>query len=620
MNKLNNTILAGALVVAAGSGAVADPRRELGTAQGFDITLASTTSDLARVRVEEDGIERLRQTDQDQTTEQAGVAFTPDGTKAWYWTMKTGPINEGTAMQQDPPNNMQCAMSILQLGVDATGSFTVQRAADAPYDIFVTDNDGEEHRNCNNPFGFPIMNGKYLALEFNYRPNNNTERYVSIIDQQNNIIPINGQRQALVQRKNNDDLSGGGDGGGRGMVTYDSATETRWFAWDLGNGNGRDAGWARETRITCTGEGPTAACTTNKVFDLVLAEEEERTRGHCSVGGADRSFGICTWTEGDDQPADRGVWIAAVDLSANAEQGEEADSRLLWKHRILRETEMVVNGQARQYIAMRANHTRELAMDAAGNLSPTNRVLFQTSINRGNNTQDRKGGRPAAVLAAVYEVTREGFTETVPLTNIQPLLLGFDSTHTPMTGAIFGKGADVKPGFTMIQGEHTAQPGSSEIRTIMWDPITRNFVDMGQHALGRSSDRHLYSNYLGNNPGEQGRNFSHCKLVKNPYSAMNGNNVTYFQACALTGKSILHPQASVKTSAFLSIFPVAFTKEAPPPGGGWNEEDLPGEDNPTQGGDDEPGTSVGGCSTSSGANGLLFALALGLATFIRRRK
>lgn len=621
MNKLHTTIVAGALLAGAGSATLADTRRELGTAQGFDIALASTTTDLARTR-EDNGVARLRQTDEAHTQEQASVVFTPDGKRAWYMHMRTSPINEGTAMESSPPNRVQLALTALELGVGPDGSFTVQRPADAQYDIWATDNDGTEYRQAHNPFGYAVQGGKYLYVEYNWQPNGatNTNRYAAMFTRDLRRIPVNGQDQVLVQAKNNDNCSGGGDGNGRGVVTYDGADGTDIGEWDLANGNGEDAGWFRQMRITCTGDGATAACNVTKVFDVVVAEEEERTRGHCDVGGADRSFAVCSWTEGDSQPMHEGVWIGAIDISRGGETGNNAESRLLWKQRIQRDTTMLVNGEQRDYYAMRMNHVRELALQPDGSLAPTNRIIAEWGLNRGGNNNDKKGGRTDYVMGAVYEVTRAGYTEVVPMTNITPLLLGFENTHTAVTSAAFGKGTEVKPGFTMIVGSHTAK-GSAELRTIMWDPATKDFVNLGQHNLSRDYDRHLYSNYEGDNPGEQGRNFANCAVVKNPYAAMNGNNVTYFQACALTGKAAIHQDNSaIKPSAFLSIMPIAFTKEAPPPGGGWNEEDLPGEDNPTQGPDEGPGTSVGGCSTSTGGAGLLFGLALIGLTFIRRRK
>jgi MYXO-CTERM domain-containing protein len=313
--------------------------------------------------------------------------------------------------------------------------------------------------------------------------------------------------------------------------------------------------------------------------------------------------------------------MAAIDLSPDGQNGPQADSRKLWQQKIDQYQDMIVNGEPREYIAMRTNHGRLLQAQPDGSVIASNQVIVTYGLNRGGDNNDKKGGRTDYVMAAVYEISRTGYVEVMPKTNIQPLLLGLDNTHVTMQHAIFGKGNETLPGFSFVMGDHTGGAArNSEMRTISYNPVTHEMANLGSHDLGRAQDRHLYSNYLGNNPGEQGRNFASCDLVKNPFADMPNNHVTYFQACALTGKLPEQSEAMYKTSALLSIFPVAFTEAAPPPGGGWNEEDLPGEDNPTQGPDEGPGSSVGGCTTSSGSNGLLFALALGLATFIRRRK
>lgn len=636
MNKLNSTILAAALVGVAGlSTASADTRRELGSAQGFTIAPASTTTDQARVR-NENGVLRLRYTDEEFTNEQATVVFSPDGRRALYAHMRTSPINEGTAMESNPNNQMQCALTALELGVDATGGFTVQRPTTAMYDIWATDNDGNEYRNCNKPQLYTVADGRYVAMEFNYQPNgsNDTRRYMKVFDWDLNPIEVrNGnnqvQEQVVVMAKNNDDCDMHQSGAAPGVPYYKASPTTgryvtRLIKWAGCNGNGRDDGWANSTEIDCTTTAP-ASCTIRRMFDISLATREERSRGRCTVGtgtGPAADLATCCWTEGNNQPQREGVWCAGIDTAATAQNGQEAQSRILWKERLQRRTDVLINGEPRETYAMRMNSTRILTMAPDGSLAPNDQLLLTWGLNRGGNNNDKKGGYSVQVQAMVIEATRAGYTEVMPMTNISPLLLGFENTHVSVTDAVFGKGLGVKPGFSLLVGSHNGGlVGSAEMRTIMYDPATKEMVNLGQHSLGRSYDRHLYANYLGNNPGNQGRNFAACDLVRNPYTEMNGNHVTYFQACALTGKLPEHELSAIKPSASLSIFPVAFAAEAPPVGGGWDEQELPGGDEPI---DEDPpggpGTSVGGCSTSGGSNTLLLGLALGLATFIRRRK
>jgi MYXO-CTERM domain-containing protein len=636
MNKLNSTILAAALVGVAGlSTASADTRRDLGSAQGFTIAAASTITDQARVR-EENGVLKLRYTDEEFTNEQATVLFSNDGRRAVYAHMRTSPINEGTAMESNPVNQMQCALSALELGVDATGGFTINRPTSAMYDIWATDNDGNEYRNCNKPQLYSIADGAYVALEFNYQPEgtNDTRRYMKVFTW--DLVPVEVrnannqvQEQVVVMAKNNDDCDMHQSGAPPGEIYYRSATGGRAVArivkWAGCNGNGEDDGWINSTQVDCATTGP-ASCTITRLFDASLAQREERSRGRCTpgrAGGPNAEMATCCWTEGNNQPQREGVWCAGVDLSANGQNGQEAQSRILWKERIQHRTNMLVNGEERQYYAMRMNSTRVKTMAPDGSIESSDQVLLTWGLNRGGNNNDKKGGRSDFTNVMVIESTRAGYTEIMPMTDVQRMLLGFDNTHVSVTDAVFGKGTNVKPGFSMMVGSQLGGlAGNAEMRTIMYDPATKELADLGQHDLGRSYDRHLYSNYLGNNPGNQGRNFASCHLVRNPYTEMNGNHVTYFQACAMTGKLPEHPLSATKPSATLTIFPVAFSADPPPLGGGWDEEQVPGDE---PGDDPEdppggPGTSVGGCSTSGGANTLLLGLALGLATFIRRRK
>lgn len=594
---------------------------DLGAAHGVLIA-AAAEDDLAEIF--DDG--KLRKQDEEFTNEQAAVKFSPDGRRALYVHMRTSKLyNPTLGALEDPPGDsvypehrMQCALTVLETKL-VDGKLTVERPASAPYDRFVTANRGNEYRNCNKPEFRLINGGALVALEYNYQPQGqgDTKRYMKVFDWDGNEIQVTGpgldgdRNQVVVMAKNNDDCSMHQSGAGQGGIPYyDQGGVTRLVGWDGCNGNGADDGWIRATQVTCTGTGAAATCEIEKLFDLSLAQREERSRGRCTVGGADLSFAMCTWTEGNTQPQREGTWIAAVDLA------EGTDDRLLWKERLNYIQTLDVNGEEREYYAMRAQHGRVMAVDASGNLAPTDDLIFQDTGNRGGNNNNKKGGRSDIMNMAVIKASRDGLVFTKEMTMFDmtsnDYFDGFDATHVSLGEAVFGKGNQLVPGFTLLQGIHTAAARPAEIKAFGFDGTT--FVDYGKHLAGASYDRHLYSNYLGNNPGNQGRNFAGSDLVKNPFVGA-GSKVTYFQAHALTGKA--ESDMTIKPSAFLSILPVAFTEDAPLPGGGFPDDGGTGG-----GGGDLGGTSAeltGGCNAAGAGAGLL-PLVLGFGLTVRRRR
>ena len=210
------------------------------------------------------------------------------------------------------------------------------------------------------------------------------------------------------------------------------------------------------------------------------------------------------------------------------------------------------------------------------------------------------------------------------------MLLGLDGTHLSMSETVFGKGDLLIPGFTQLQGSQTGGlQQDADIRTIGYDPATKTILNLGQHSAGASYDRHLYSNYLGNDPGNSGRNFAGTDVVKNPFFGVNGNQVQFFNAYAITGKAPQHTSSAIKPSLYLSLLPVAFAADAPDPQGGYNDN-VPGDEMPDDPAPEEPdpvvtgtpdGFASGGCSTGGSSTGGLLGLGLvGLALTIRRRR
>jgi hypothetical protein len=384
-------------------------------------------------------------------------------------------------------------------------------------------------------------------------------------------------------------------------IASDANGVTHLTMWAGCNGNGRDDGWLNDVTVTCQNgaAGSATSCQVAKNFDISLARREERSRGRCSTSAEDPNTAICTWTEGNNQPQREGTWIAAVDISAGGEQGADAQSRLLWKEQIDGRKETT---DGRETYSVRAKHSRVLTTGADGSLTKTNMIIFQSGDLRGRNRDNEKGGTYRAFQMGVIKATRTGMEWVMPLQNTTDMMLGIDGTHLSMCEAVFGAGTEMMPGFTFMQGSHTGG-GVQEplLKMVGLDLNARKWVDLGASRAGGSYDRHLYSNYLGNNPGNQGRNFAGCQLVKNPFAGQNGSTDAWFSVQAMTGKDpedVMRPE--LKPSSFVTMVPIATTVSQ-------TRSSLTAEEE-------------GGCTTTKGSDvGLLGLLLVGIA-LIRVRK
>jgi MYXO-CTERM domain-containing protein len=442
-------------------------------------------------------------------------------------------------------------------------------------------------------------------------------------------------------------------------IATDAAGQTHLTCWAGCNGNGQDDGWLNDLTVKCTNDasGNATGCQILKNFDVSLCKREERSRGRCSIADADTNTAICTWTEGNDQPQTDGTWIAAVDISAGGQQGESAQTRVLWKKQI--EGEKRIEG-VRTY-SVRANSSRILTENPDGSLSRSIQLFVSTDDLRGNNTDNRKGGRYLGQNLGVVEATKDGLKWVVNMTPISDMMLGVDATHLTMAHALIQDDTKTVPTMTFLQGsQNGAGATPPDLKVLGVDFTSQKFVDYGTHPAGGMYDRHLYSNYLGGNPGNQGRNFAGAQFIKNPFFGVNGNADKYLMMHALTGKATEDvDKPEVKPSSFLSIVPMHNPKIAPPPppgmpanasgmngsGGGQNSQPQP-QDPPmptppqpqpqdpetppatptapmTSSGDANMGGFSGGCSMSGGADvsGLFFVM-LGLAVvgLVRRKR
>src|SRR6185295_4643496 len=114
---------------------------------------------------------------------------------------------------------------------------------------FVTTNNGNEYRNANHPIAFTANGGTAVCAEYNYQPNNNTERYLQCFNQAGaTILP-----QTRIYAKDNDDCSMNQDKSSTWLVDTKptaAGSVSRFVAWRGCNGNGQDDGWMQQYTIT----------------------------------------------------------------------------------------------------------------------------------------------------------------------------------------------------------------------------------------------------------------------------------------------------------------------------------------------------------------------------------
>jgi MYXO-CTERM domain-containing protein len=288
---------------------------------------------------------------------------------------------------------------------------------------------------------------------------------------------------------------------------------------------------------------------------------------------------------------------------------------------------------------VRANSSRVLD-PATG--APTDLLFFNDANLRGNNTNNRKGGRYLRINLGVAQATKDGLKWIVPRTDVTDMMLGIDATHLVEASGLIEDNGKVVPALVFHAGSQNGGIGNHDMKVLGFDAATAKFVDYGTRQVPGSFDRHLYSNYLGQNPGNQGRNYADAHMIVSPFTT----GAKYLMLGAFTGKAaedVAKPE--IKTSAFLSVVALQNATATPPPpagmpnttqigttgtGGGQNAAPQAGDPTPanevpaTPASAGTPGNFSSGCSMASGntnANGIFFLLAgLALVGLVRRRR
>jgi len=648
-----------ALLVAAGVFGV-----DLGVSQAQTATVlkvfGSSTKDLAPAATQTGYASRLRRDQNNQPGhEHAAIAMFGDNVHGII-VDRASNINGVRATDPNDDGNgnaVQGAMAMFKLQADANG--VVSAVLDTSYTPqFITSHGSEQYRAFNQPDAYPINNGTAIAVEYNWRKaggGNRTVRMLQVFNMQGQQILKNGNTtgEKEIYAKTNDDCNMNMDGHAGVVASFDATkVNSHIVMWRGCNGNGADEGWMDVMDITCDSATAPTTCTHKDAFDIALDQDEERSRGYCSVG-TNPNIAVCTWTAGNNQPQRGGTWMAASDITPGT-TGNDRQDKILWMTMIDGRKTATSDGIPNTY-SERIMHERILAEDANGNLLPTDSVIVRTGDGHGNNDNNRKGGRYYRDNIAVYQISPDITCKTgclkavVPLQDMSKTLLGLDGTHLVPSFGLFGTEGSLKPGLMLVGGSQTGGGVKAQVSMLGFDAASSSFKLIGTGNIA-PYDRGLYSNDLGQNPGNQGRNFAASVMVPNVACTSATPGCTkYLALFATTGKDPTEvatanadgsvndtcyaaddttktngvPCARLKLSSYISVLPIAQTAAAGSgsgSGSGSGGGGGSGSGSSSDGSGSDPGTSLGGCSTTGGAGGAATFLLIGLAAIIRRRR
>lgn len=486
--------------------------------------------------------------------------------------------------------------------VDATKGLVMTNMA------YFTNNDSPDWQNMHKAHAQPVNNGAAALVQYGYDPDGtNTKVYGMVLGPNCEIQ----SKQTLLFANTNDNLGGL-------FESYDNTYAdangvTRSCGGNIGNGNGTDDVWAHCTQTTATGQAGAAAYTIAPQFKIVLDPEEERSRGTTQPTPFKDLMFAC-WASGNTQPT--------YDIKCglvNTAPGVANNQRLLW----------------RQTVAKRSGNIRYSSpslvpvLDAAG--KPTDTYIASYVKVDISNRNGRSKGR-TAIQTVPLKITQQGLTLVDKPT--EGMFGIADGAHPGMTTARYG--ADGRSVAVLFAGQIT-DGGTSTAKVIGVTPDGKLEPIRALNWANASSGGYT-SQWYGHNPNTpQGRSY--------PVTSLTIDNPGYGQAGAF--------QPDVKS--FIAVANIYHKDHAgqctPDPTKGTNNGTCGGKnafgmvlipsqanatnapanpDDPTPtdptGGNgtgssgSDPGTTLGGCSTTGGAGaGTLMLLGLA-AVLVRRRR
>jgi uncharacterized protein (TIGR03382 family) len=486
--------------------------------------------------------------------------------------------------------------------VDATKGLVMTNMA------YFTNNDSPDWQNMHKPHAQPVNNGAAALVQYGYDPDGtNTNTYGMVLGPNCEIQ----SKQTLLFANTNDNLGGLWESSDN---TYaDANGVTRSCGGLIGNGAGSDDVWAHCTTTTATGQAGAAAYTLKPDFKVVVDPEEERSRGTTQPTPFKDLMFAC-WASGNTQP----TYDTKCGL-VNTAPGVANNQRLLW----------------RQTVAKRSGNIRYSSpslvpvLDATGKATDTY-IMSYVKVDISNRNGRSKGR--TAIQTVPLKITEKGLTLLdKPTENMFGIA---DGAHPGMTTARYG--ADGRSVAILFAGQIT-DGGTATAKVIGVTPDGKLEPIRALNWASASSGGYT-SQWYGHNPNTpQGRSY--------PVTSLTLDNLGYHQAGGF--------QPDVKS--FVLVANIYHKDHAglctPDPTKGTNNGTCGGKnafgmvlipsqadatnapaspDDPTPtdptGGNgtgssgSDPGTTLGGCSTTGGAGaGTLMLLGLA-AVLVRRRR
>lgn len=608
--KLTNLAITGAALAMLVPAALSTPAHAASSHTDVVTTLLRDGNNAGRVRRGDDG--RDRPGDQyypgSEHTTMRQLA-TPEGApngEILIFAMATYEIDG-----QLPNHRMQLLCS--SVSIDPTAGPTLNAMK------YVTNNDGNRYRNANHPESVLIDGGKAVAVYYNYAPGNRARRYVQVFGPGcTQLAP-----QTEVMAKNDDDCSET-HGNHSIVITEQTDTYTRLISADGCNGNGRDDAWVNGVRIDNNGDGTYSV---KKEFDVDIESQEERHRGTIFIPAGSQNLAVECGTAGNNQPPRRGIRCYGIDTSPDGEQGENANSRLIW----------------RQYIERYGDE------DAQGNFIHPTQVRFAPMLDAEGKATDavlatwqriegrrRRGKGSAKAMIAALKFSRDGMEMmSAPAEGIFP---ASDATHASMCSTMWGTtGSASSKAFLISSSVNGSTASFARAAVVNWDG-TKAELD-STVGLRAAIDNAWLPNIYGNNPNTQGRNFISCTNIANPgYGVAGGfmSDVKSFVGIPANTRRMDSARGIPEDKLALELVLVPAIIDAAPepsnpddgtnPDNGGNPDDGTNPDdgsNPDNGNAGNSGNLGAGCNvpgSGSGAGTLALIGLFALVAFRRRRR